>query len=82
MATDFFFAAKFSFLSSDNGITQHLLSNPLWTEIKKYKYLKKNALMFPVTAHLEVKATGWRQKGKKKDPLKKKGRTMLRNIHY
>lgn len=30
MATDFFLAAKFSFLSRDRGYTEHLLSKPLW----------------------------------------------------
>lgn len=34
MATDFFFAFKFSFLSSDSGNTEHLLSNPLSKETK------------------------------------------------
>ena len=33
MATDFFFAAKFSFLSSESGTTEHLLSSPLSKEI-------------------------------------------------
>lgn len=32
MATDFFFAARFSFLSRDRGYTEHLLSRPLRKE--------------------------------------------------
>lgn len=41
MATDFFLAAKFSFLSRDRGYTEHLLSKPLWHETNMV-YQQKN----------------------------------------
>lgn len=43
MATDFFLAARFSFLSRDRGYTEHLLSRPLeeWQKKRLKKHFKK-----------------------------------------
>lgn len=48
MATDFFLAARFSFLSRDRGYTEHLLSSPLEErqEERLEKHFQKNRKVY------------------------------------
>lgn len=53
MATDFFLAARFSFLSRDRGYTEHLLSRPLKErqEERLKNIKKKNIKVYKTLTH-------------------------------